>query len=68
MGSTTIDKLIAGCAKGDRKCQQVIYEKFYAKMMGVCLRYVRNKQEAQDLVHDGFIKVFETIYKYNYSG
>ncbi|HIA36263.1 MAG TPA: sigma-70 family RNA polymerase sigma factor [Flavobacteriales bacterium] len=68
MSSTTIDKLVAGCAKGDRKCQQIIYEKFYSKMMGVCLRYASNKQEAQDLVHDGFIKVFEKIYKYNYSG
>jgi len=68
MGSTTIDKLIAGCSKGDRKCQQIIYEKFYMKMMGVCLRYASNKQEAQDLVHDGFIKVFENIKKYNYSG
>ncbi len=68
MGSTTIDKLIAGCAKGDRKSQQVIYEKFYTKMMGVCLRYASNKQEAQDLVHDGFLKVFEKISKYNYSG
>jgi len=68
MSSTTIDKLIAGCAKGDRKSQQVIYEKFYTKMMGVCLRYASNKQEAQDLVHDGFLKVFEKISKYNYSG
>ena len=68
MGSTTIDKLIAGCAKGDRRSQQVIYEKFYTKMMGVCLRYASNKQEAQDLVHDGFLKVFEKISKYNYSG
>jgi len=68
LGSTTIDKLIAGCAKGDRKCQRMVYEMFYGKMMGVCLRYSHNKEEAQDLVHDGFIKVFDNISKFNYSG
>ena len=68
LGSTTIDTLIAGCAKGDRKCQRTVYEMFYGKMMGVCLRYANNKEEAQDLLHDGFIKVFENIKKFNYSG
>ncbi|MBL4755081.1 MAG: sigma-70 family RNA polymerase sigma factor [Flavobacteriales bacterium] len=68
LGSTTIDKLIAGCTKGDRKCQRTVYEMFYGKMMGVCLRYTNNKEEAQDLLHDGFIKVFENIHKFNYSG
>jgi RNA polymerase sigma-70 factor (ECF subfamily) len=67
-GSTTIDKVIAGCAKGDRQCQRTVYEMFYGKMMGVCLRYTNNKEEARDLLHDGFIKVFENINKFNYSG
>jgi len=66
--STTIDKIIAGCAKQDRKCQKMVYEMFYGKMMGVCLRYTNNKEEARDLLHDGFIKVFENINKFNYSG
>ena len=66
--STTIDEIIAGCAKGDRKCQRKVYEMFYGKMMGVCLRYTNNKEEARDLLHDGFIKVFENINKFNYSG
>ncbi len=68
IGSTAMDKLIVGCAKGDRECQQKIYELLYGKMMGVCLRYSNNREEAKDLLHDGFLKVFENIGKFNFSG
>lgn len=68
IGSTTLKKLINGCAKRDRACQQKIYELYYGKMMGVCLRYTGNREEAKDLLHDGFIKVFENIKKFNFSG
>ena len=67
-GSTAIDKLIAGCAKGERNCQQAVYEMFYRKMLGVCMRYSSNREVAQDLVHDGFLKIFENIDKFNFSG
>lgn len=68
IGSTTLNKLINGCVKRDRSCQQKIYELYYGKMMGVCLRYASNREEAKDLLHDGFIKVFENIGKFNFSG
>ena len=60
--------LIDGCVKGDRKSQQTIYELFYRKMLGVCMRYGRDYEEAQDLLQDGFIKVFTKIKKYNKEG
>ena len=67
-GNSTIEKLIAGCAKGDRESQRRIYELYYSKMMGVCVRYSGNREEAKDLLHDGFLKVFEHINKFSNIG
>ena len=67
-GSTAIDKLIDGCVRRERNCQQAVYEMFYRKMLGVCMRYSSNREVAQDLVHDGFLKIFENIDKFNFSG
>jgi len=63
-----LNYLIDGCIRGDRKCQEKVYEMHYRKMLGVCMRYTRNTDEAKDLVQDGFIKVFTKLEKYNRSG
>lgn len=63
-----LSEVIRGCAKGDRKCQQQVYKMFYGKMMGVCLRYTKDTDEAKDVLQDGFIKVFKSIEKYNGEG
>jgi RNA polymerase sigma factor (sigma-70 family) len=60
--------LIESCNKGDRKSQQVIYQMFYGKMMATCLRYTKNKAEAKDILQDGFIKMFNSLGKYNFQG
>ena len=67
MEHPSIKNLIEGCAKGDRNCQKKIYEIYYGKMMGVCLRYAKNREEAKDLLHDGFMKVFDNINKFNFT-
>ncbi len=51
-------QLVADCRKGDRKVQKQLYERYAGKMMGVCLRYCRDRETARDLLHDGFLKVF----------
>jgi RNA polymerase sigma factor (sigma-70 family) len=53
--------LIAGCMSGDRKMQQELYQRFASKMFGVCLRYAGNTEEAEDILQEGFIKVFKKI-------
>ena len=63
-----IKTLIKGCVKGDRKCQEQFYGHFYGKMMAVCYRYSNDPEDAKDLLHDGFIKVFKSLSKYNYKG
>ncbi|TAL60313.1 MAG: sigma-70 family RNA polymerase sigma factor [Bacteroidetes bacterium] len=61
-------EIIEGCVKGDSKCQQIIYQKFYGKMLGACMRYSKNREEAKDILQDGFIKVFINIKLYRGSG
>lgn len=57
-------ELIAACMRRDRDAQRVLYEEFYGIMMGVCLRYANNQDDALDILHEGFIKVFRNIAKY----
>lgn len=56
--------LIQALVHRERWAQQHLYEAYYGKMMGVCLRYAGSKDEALDLLHEGFIKVFNNIGKY----
>ena len=60
--------LIQGCIDGDRKCQQKLYESFYGKMMVVCLRYAKDRDEALDVFQEAFIKVFKNLSRYGNTG
>lgn len=57
----TENELIAGCIRQDRTCQEALYRRFYGKMLGVCLRYAKDRDEAKDMLQEGLIKVFTTI-------
>lgn len=63
-----LDKIIRGCKKGHRISQQKVYEMFYGKMLSVCYRYAKNSEEAKDILQNGFIKVFDKIDKYDFTG
>ena len=56
--------LIQACIRRERWAQQVLYEENYSAMMGVCLRYSNSEDDAFDILHEGFIKVFKNISKY----
>ena len=60
--------LIAGCVAGDRKMQQELYQRFAPKMFGVCLRYAGNTEEAEDILQEGFIKVFKKVGSFRSEG
>ena len=51
-------QLIEGCRKGERRAQKELYDAYSRKMMGVCLRYVNDRETARDLLQDGFVKSF----------
>jgi RNA polymerase sigma factor (sigma-70 family) len=55
------EELIEGCRKGSRAFQKALYEKYCRKMIVVCLRYSKTTAEAEDIVQEGFVKVFQGI-------
>jgi RNA polymerase sigma-70 factor (ECF subfamily) len=58
-------ELIAGCIEGNRTAQRLLYEHFHPIMMGVCLRYAGNRDEALEIMNAGFLKVFRHIKKFD---
>jgi RNA polymerase sigma-70 factor (ECF subfamily) len=54
-------ELIDGCAKGDRAAQRAFYERYCGRMMAMCQRYAKSTQEAEDILQEGFIKIFGSI-------
>ena len=63
-----LDDLIKQCANNDRKAQKEIYQLFAGKLFSICLKYSKNKQEAQDNFQDGFIVIFDKIGQFNFKG
>jgi RNA polymerase sigma-70 factor (ECF subfamily) len=66
--SYTETQIIEGCVKGERKFQQVLYNMLSGKMFAVCLRYASDYNAAQDLLQEGFVKVFRNIDKFRGEG
>ena len=61
-------QLIKCCKENKPKAQKELYETYARKMMAVCLRYTNDRESAQDLLQDGFIKVFTAIGTYSGNG
>ncbi|HEY0029236.1 MAG TPA: sigma-70 family RNA polymerase sigma factor [Bacteroidia bacterium] len=61
-------EIIKGCLKNDRASQKILYEHFYSKMLGVCLRYSKSSDEAKDILHEGFLKVFDGLKNFKANG
>jgi RNA polymerase sigma factor (sigma-70 family) len=61
-------QIIEGCAKHDRKAQQVLYDKYSRFLLGICLRYANDKAEAEDILQDSFLKIFFNIKDFSGTG
>jgi RNA polymerase sigma-70 factor (ECF subfamily) len=61
-------QLIEGCRKGNRLAQKELYDTYSRRMMGVCLRYMSDRETARDLLQEGFVKVFAAIDSYTGTG
>jgi len=59
-----LQEIIDGCIEGKRKHQYKFYNLFSSKMMGVCMRYAKGQAEAEDILQDGFVKVFTNLHKF----
>lgn len=60
--------LIKGCLEGNRRMQELLYQRFSPKMYAVCLRYAGKAEDAQDILQDGFVKVFRNLHMYRGDG
>jgi RNA polymerase sigma-70 factor (ECF subfamily) len=54
-------ELIQGCRDNDRKYQELLYRKYAKKMYGICMSYAKDRSMAQEILQDGFVKVFKKI-------
>lgn len=62
------DEIIKGCLRGKRVAQQSLYEKYSAKMLGVCCRYLKDRDEAEDIMIASLMKVFEKLDQFKGEG
>ena len=63
-----LPNLIHCCIKGDRQSQSQLYTQFAQKMLAVCLRYSKNKEEAEEILQEGFLKVFDHLDQFKFAG
>jgi len=61
-------QIIQGCIEGDASCQRLLFERYAGKMLVVCLRYATDHMEAEDILQNGFIKVFRYISQFKHEG
>src|SRR3954447_6319811 len=67
--STLSEKaLIENCVNGNRKSQKELYDMFSPKMYAICLRYTKNQMDAEDILQDAFVKLFNNLYKFRGEG
>jgi len=64
----TEEALLKGCLKNDPSAQRELYNKYSAKMLAVCYRYAHNREDAEDMLQEGFIKVFLQIHTFENRG
>lgn len=55
------EELVRQCMKGNQQAYRQLYDQYAPQMMGVCMRYAHSKAVAEDLLHDGFLKVFGSL-------
>jgi RNA polymerase sigma-70 factor (ECF subfamily) len=58
----TEEAILQGCLKNNPAAQKALYDKYSAKMLSVCYRYGHNREDAEDMLQEGFIKVFAQIH------
>lgn len=61
-------ELAEGCKRGENRARRALYESYSGAMFGLCLRYAGNREDAEDCLQDGFLRLFEVIGKFQYRG
>jgi RNA polymerase sigma-70 factor (ECF subfamily) len=58
-------QILEGCLKNDRRAQKALYDKYSSKFLGMCLRYAKDRQEAEDTLQEGFLKIYGRISQFS---
>ena len=64
----TEELMLAGCLKNNAAAQEGLYNRFSPRMLGVCYRFAKNREDAEDMLQEGFIKVFTQMHQYRNEG
>jgi RNA polymerase sigma-70 factor (ECF subfamily) len=62
------DEIIRNCISGDARAQKALFDKYSRRMMGLCMRYAASREEAEDMLQEGWIKVFRNLYQFRFEG
>ncbi|MCE3228399.1 MAG: polymerase subunit sigma-70 [Bacteroidetes bacterium] len=66
--SANVEEIIKGCLVRDEKAFELLYKTYYRTLFGIALRYSRNREEAEDILQDAFIKIFHSIDSFSMQG
>ena len=64
----TEELMLAGCLANNAASQEALYSRFSPRMLGVCYRFSKSREDAEDMLQEGFIKVFSQIHQYRSEG
>ncbi|MDE3234711.1 MAG: RNA polymerase sigma factor [Bacteroidota bacterium] len=64
----TESDIIKGCIKQQQHCQRMLFEQYAGKFMSVCLRYAQDAMEAEDMLQDAFVRIFNNIHQFKFEG
>jgi RNA polymerase sigma-70 factor (ECF subfamily) len=64
----TDKEIVTACLQNNREAQQMLYKRFASKMFGICLRFAQKNNQAEDILQEGFIKVYGNLAKFRFEG
>lgn len=64
----TEEELIKACIENNQRAQKILFDNYSPRLLGICLRYASGKDEANDMLQDGFIKIFQKLHTYTGEG
>lgn len=64
----TEKELVKGCIRENRSCQQEVFRRYAGKMLHVCRRYTRHHMEAEDILQDAFMQIFDKVHTFKFQG
>ena len=63
-----LEQIIRGCLDNNRRSQETLFKLYYGKMLSVCMRYSTDRDSAEEVLQEGFIKIFDKLDAFDYKG